>query len=80
MRASQHHLPPTRFKWTRYHLRTPLEATHGVLRREKVDWMSGDASPVDQVPTSPSTLEIAVMVFQLRVVAGTPKIRSNVPR
>src|SRR5712691_8904469 len=27
-----------------------------------------------------STLAIAVMVFQLRVVTGTPKSRSNVPR
>jgi hypothetical protein len=34
---------------------------------------------LDQDPFS-STLEIAVMVFQLRVVAGIPKIRSNVPR
>jgi hypothetical protein len=29
---------------------------------------------------SPRTLAIAVMVFQLRVVTGTPKSRSNVPR
>ncbi len=36
--------------------------------------------PVDQVPPLPSTLAIAVMVFQLRVVTGTPKSRSNVPR
>src|SRR5258705_10253656 len=28
----------------------------------------------------PKTLAIAVMVFQLRVVTGTPKSRSNVPR
>ncbi len=35
---------------------------------------------VDQVPPLPSTLAIAVMVFQLRVVTGTPKSRSNVPR
>ena len=27
-----------------------------------------------------NTLAIAVMVFQLRVVTGTPKSRSNVPR
>ena len=27
-----------------------------------------------------STLEIAVTVFQLRVVTGTPKMRSRVPR
>ena len=27
-----------------------------------------------------STFAIAVMVFQLRVVTGTPKTRSNVPR
>ena len=27
-----------------------------------------------------NTLAIATMVFQLRVVAGTPKSRSNVPR
>ena len=40
----------------------------------------GDGSPVDQVPPLPSTLAIAVMVFQLRVVTGTPKSRSNVPR
>jgi hypothetical protein len=39
-----------------------------------------DGSPVDQVPLLPSTLAIAVMVFQLRVVTGTPKSRSNVPR
>jgi hypothetical protein len=32
------------------------------------------------VPRLSSTLAIAMMVFQLRVVAGTPKSRSNVPR
>jgi len=37
-------------------------------------------SAVDQVPPLPSTLAITVMVFQLRVVTGTPKSRSNVPR
>jgi hypothetical protein len=31
-------------------------------------------------PPLPSTLAIAVMVFQLRVVTGIPKSRSNVPR
>jgi hypothetical protein len=30
--------------------------------------------------SGPKTLAIAVMVFQLRVVTGTPKSRSNVPR
>jgi hypothetical protein len=43
-------------------------------------WMLGDTSPVAQDPPPLSTLEIVVMVFQLRVVAGTPKIRSTVPR
>jgi len=57
-----------------------LEATHWVLRRENVVWMPGDGSLVDQIPPLPSTLAIAVMVFQLRVVTGTPKSRSNVPR
>ena len=33
--------------------------------------------PVDQAPPLPKTLAIAVMVFQLRVVTGTPKSRSN---
>ena len=62
------------------HLRTSLETTHRVLRRENVVWMPGDGSRVDQVLPLPSTLAIAVMVFQLRVVTGTPKSRSNVPR
>ena len=35
---------------------------------------------IDQLPLLPSALAIAVMVFQLRVVTGTPKSRSNVPR
>jgi hypothetical protein len=39
-----------------------------------------EISPVDQVLRYPSTLAIAVMVFQLRVVTGTPKSRSNMPR
>lgn len=43
-------------------------------------WTSGDGLPVDQAPSLPSTLAIAVMVFQLRVVTGTPKSRSIVPR
>ena len=79
-KATQRHLPPTRSKWTRSYLRTSLEATHRVLRRENVVWMPGDGSPVDQVPPLPSTLAIAVMVFQLRVVTGTPKSRSNLAR
>ena len=33
-----------------------------------------------QAPTLPKTLVIAVIVFQLRVVTGTPKSRSSVPR
>jgi hypothetical protein len=57
-----------------------LEATHRVLRSENVVWMPGDGSPAGQVPLLLSTLAIAVMVFQLRVVTGTPKSRSNVPR
>jgi hypothetical protein len=84
MKATQHHLPPTRSKWTRSKwTRSPspnnLEATHRV-RREKIAWMSSDGSPVDHVAPVPSTLAIAVMVFQLRVVTGTPKSRSNLPR
>jgi hypothetical protein len=51
-----------------------------VAQRDNGARMSDDGSPVDQDTPSPSTLEIAVMVFQLRVVAGTPKIWSNVPR
>ena len=38
------------------------------------------SSPVDQVPSVPSALAIAVMVFQLRVVSRTPKRRSTMPR
>ena len=59
---------------------TPLAATHRMLRRENVVYMPGGGSPVDQVRPLPSTLAIAVRVFQLRVVTGTPKRRSNVPR
>lgn len=35
---------------------------------------------VDHALLLPNTLTIAVIVFQLRVVTGTPKSRSNVPR
>lgn len=57
-----------------------LEVTHRVLLRKEVVWASGHGPTVDQVPLLPSTLAIAVMVFQLRVVTGTPKSRSIVPR
>jgi hypothetical protein len=40
----------------------------------------GDGWLVDQLFRLPTTLAMAVMVFQLRVVTGTPKSRSNVPR
>jgi hypothetical protein len=53
--------------------------THRVLRRTSSGY-PGDGSPVDQVPPLPSTLTIAVIVLQLRVVTGTPKSRSNAPR
>jgi hypothetical protein len=51
------------------------------LRR--VPWGRREAvSFIDEMdaPPLPKTLAIAVMVFQLRVVTGTPKSRSNVPR
>ena len=47
-------------------------STAGKLNREVV--------LVDQLPLCPSTVAIAVMVFQLRVVTGTPKSRSKLPR
>jgi len=81
MKATQRHLPPTRSKSTRLTIsELPLKRPTGCSGERKVVWMSGDGSPVDQVPPLSSTLAIAVMVFQLRVVTGTPKSRSNVPR
>jgi len=53
---------------------------HRVLRREKVVWMSGDGCRSIRSLRDLAALAIAVMVFQLRVVTGTPKSRSNVPR
>jgi hypothetical protein len=69
-------LPVDALTISEHHLKRPT----GCSRRENVVWMPGDGPPVDQVPRLPSTLAIAVMVFQLRVVTGTPKSRSNVPR
>jgi hypothetical protein len=51
-----------------------------LLQRRRLRVRLAFTGPVDQVLPLPSTLAIAVMVFQLRVVAGTPKSRSNVPR
>lgn len=61
-----------------------------VLRRFRCNGLLGTSLPKvfesqsvrddDQVAPLFSTLAIAAMVFQLRVVAGTPKTRSNVPR
>ena len=55
------------------------EGRRSEQRREEEKCYARDAT-TNQVAPLPSTLAIAVMVFQLRVVTGTPKSPSNVPR
>ena len=59
------------------------QAAYTVRRTDvNVAYMPFDVSDetADQLCPLLSTLAIAVMVFQLRVVTGTPKSRSRVPR